>query len=290
MDPIIQQWRDQGFVVVRKVFDPERIARLLPIVEDVWRQSRVRDAVTGEPAPPNDAGHVMFHCNHPDYHRRDPATLAEILAAGADERVLDVPRRLFGEEPLFRTLSLWFSPDRVSSDGNWHRDTQFLFPDETEERARFGSFVDSDFGGSGAQFQIALVRSEDVEYVPGSHKRWDTPAEYAIRRADGAKNWSSNAMPGAVRVALEPGDGVMFNPIGLHRGRYHVDKKRRTFMATLTKTSAPYFDSFSTQPWFLTPGYLDGLSADNRAFYQRSIDCYADWWRAGAPVLGAKAG
>ncbi|MBA2481804.1 MAG: phytanoyl-CoA dioxygenase family protein [Planctomycetes bacterium] len=286
MDPV-RQWREQGYVVVRKVFDAERIARLLPIVEDVWRRSQVREPTAGVPSPPD--APVLFHCNHPEYFADDRSRLAEVLSAGSAERVLDVPRRLFGEEPLFRSFSLWFSPERVSTDGHWHRDTQFLFPQEAEERARFPGFIDSDFGGSSAQFQIALVASDDVEYVPGSHGRWDTPAENAIRRADGAKHWRSNAMPGAVRVALEAGDGVIFNPMGLHRGRYHVDKLRRTFMATLTKTSAPLQDHFVRQPWFLDPGYLDGVPPAQRAFYERFIVHFGDWWRAGSP-LESKAG
>jgi ectoine hydroxylase-related dioxygenase (phytanoyl-CoA dioxygenase family) len=280
MDPM-RDWREQGYLVVRKVFDPERIARLLPIVEDVWRQSRIRDAISGDPAPPGDAAHAMFHCNHPDYHRADPSRITTMLEAAAQESVLDMPRRLFGEEPLLRSLSLWFSPDRVSSDGHWHRDTQFIYPDVEEESARFLE-AHAAFG-SCCQFQIALVPSDDVEYVPGSHLRWDTPAEFAIRRADGAKNWCSNDMPGAVRIPLEAGDGLMFNPRGLHRGRYHVDKPRRTFMATMTGISQPYFDHFAAQEWFLDPDYLDGLSPAARAYYDRFVAVFGDWWRQGSP-------
>ena len=86
----------------------------------------------------------------------------------------------------------------------------------------------------GIQLQIALVETSDVEYVPGSHRRWDTDEEYRIRLADGQANSRSNAMPGAVRVHQRPGDAVAFEALGLHRGRYHTDKRRRTFMLTYT--------------------------------------------------------
>ena len=71
----------------------------------------------------------------------------------------------------------------------------------------------------------------DVELVKGSHLRWDSPAEYHVRRADGGGN-STELMPGSTRIALEPGDCVCFNSWGYHRGRYHVDKPRRTLMFT----------------------------------------------------------
>ena len=86
-------------------------------------------------------------------------------------------------------------------------------------------------------------------------------------------------MPGAVRVALEPGDGVAFNPMGLHRGRYHTDKLRRTLLFTYTKASMPRFDYFSNQPWFDTPGCLDGLASNTRAFFERFVAKYREQWR-----------
>lgn len=58
--------------------------------------------------------------------------------------------------------------------------------------------------------QIALIPSEDVQLVPGSHARWDTPAEYDVRCADGRKR-STHEMPGSLRASLGPGDAVMFN-------------------------------------------------------------------------------
>ena len=70
----------------------------------------------------------------------------------------------------------------------------------------------SDGDCNGLQLQIALVPSDDSEFVPGSHLRWDTDAEYRIRKADNCRNWESDETPGALRVALQPGDAVAFNP------------------------------------------------------------------------------
>ena len=171
------------------------------------------------------------------------------------------------------------NPLDTSSDGHWHRDSQFQYPDIDEEREVLAAETGE---GRSVQLQIALVPSDDVEVVPGSHLRWDTPEEFAIRHADGKKHNRSSNMPGARRVALAPGDGVAFNPMGLHRGRYHTDKLRRTLMLTYTKRSAPRFDYFSNQPWFDTPGYLDGLASDTRAFFEPFVAEYGDQWRSAA--------
>ena len=129
------------------------------------------------------------------------------------------------------------------------------------------------------QLQVALVPSADIEYVPASHLRWDTPEEYAIRKAGGGQNNRSNAMPGALRLAAEPGDVVLFNPTGIHRGRYHADKLRRTLMLTYTRASQPYRDYFSRQPWFLQPGYLEPLQPHTRSFFEPFVQTYQDWWQ-----------
>jgi ectoine hydroxylase-related dioxygenase (phytanoyl-CoA dioxygenase family) len=160
-------------------------------------------------------------------------------------------------------------------DGNWHRDSQFGTPDDEQEKRIIDNLVSS---GTSIQLQIALVPSEDVEYVPGSHLRWDTPAEYAIRKADGGANNRANNMPGALRLALNPGDAALFNPYGLHRGRYHTEPLRRTLMLTYTKRSAPCADYFSNQPWFLEPGYLAGLKPQTRAFFDPFVAQYRDFW------------
>ena len=55
-------------------------------------------------------------------------------------------------------------------------------------------------------------------------------------------------------IAGQPGDGVAFNPFGLHRGRYHADKKRRTLMLSYRARSLPLYDWNALQraikyPW-----------------------------------------
>ena len=199
----------------------------------------------------------------------------ELMDTIANPRVLEVCRHVMRDEPLFRCSSLFMNPLKTNLDGYWHRDCQFGHPDIEDEKQ---VVTQADPGGKGIQIQVALTPSDDVEYVPGSHRRWDTAEEFHIRRADEGRNNRSNDMPGAIRVALQPGDAVVFNPIGLHRGRYHVDKLRRTLMLTYTRISEPHHDYFSHQPWFLEPVYLDNLSQPTQMFFRSFVNAYRDDW------------
>ncbi len=275
MNELQQQWQTEGYVIIRGLFDAARTAQLRAICDRILEEWRVTNPETGKPGGTPDAT-VMRHLNHQAYFADQPAELPILMDAVADAKVLETMRAIFGEEPLFRCTSYFFNPQITSLDGNWHRDSQFGTPDDTAEQAVLAKAAAA---GNSVQMQIALVPSDDIEVVPGSHARWDTPEEYAIRKADGGANNRANSMPGALGVALAPGDAVLFNPMGLHRGRYHANRLRRTLMLTYTKTTAPYADYFSKQPWFLTPGYLDALSPAARPFFERFVNTYQANWQ-----------
>ncbi len=175
------------------------------------------------------------------------------------------------------------NPLASSTDGDWHRDSQYMTNDEASERAMLLEGGDT---GSGIQLQVALVPSDDVELVPASHLRYDTPDEYAIRRAEGGRHNRSNDMPGAIRIALGAGDAAAINSLGIHRGRYHRDKLRRTVMLTYTKSSMPVFDYFSNQPWFLNPAYRARIPEEARSFFDPFIVTYTSFWRSNSAGPG----
>lgn len=270
-----EQWDREGYVFVKQIYEPERVARLLAICNQTLEQWRICNPENGKPGGDENTN-CMRHLNHPGYFRDNPVHRPVLLDAIADPSVIGLTRELFGEEPLFRCTSFFFNPSASSQDGNWHRDSQFGTPDDAAEKA---VLQDRGVNGSSVQMQIALEASDDVEVVPGSHLRWDTPEEYAIRKADEQRNSRSNEMPGAIRPLLEPGDAILFNPAGLHRGRYHAGRVRRTFMLTFTKTSSPYYDYFSHQPWCLESGYLEGVKQETRAFFDAFIDIYTEAWK-----------
>jgi ectoine hydroxylase-related dioxygenase (phytanoyl-CoA dioxygenase family) len=275
-----EQWNKDGYVIVRNAFDADFTRRLRITCDEILEQWRTCDPQTGAPGS---ISHCMRHLNHPAYAARNSQCFSDIMDAIVHPNVLSVARAFLGEEPLFRCTSLFFNPLTGQQDGDWHRDSQFVTRSEEAERALIARGFDY---FAGAQVQVALVRSEDIEVVPGSHKRFDTPGEYAIRLADNKQHNRSNNMPGAVRVALEAGDAVMFNPMGLHRGRYHSDKLRRTLMLTYSTVKGATFDYFTDQPWFLDENYLAGLTPATRAYFAPFTVTFKEKWleKRGVPV------
>lgn len=274
-DSLADHWCREGYIVKREIYDAERVSKLRTLSENILEQWRIENPEKGEPGGGPDSN-VLRHLNHPGYFTENQSGLVEILEAAAAPSVLETVTEIFGEKPHFRCTSLFFNPLETSRDGNWHRDSQFRSDTDEEERALIRQRAHP---ARGVQLQVALEANDDVEFVPRSHLRWDTPEEYHIRKADGEANNRLNKMPGAFRIALEPGDAVAFNPMGLHRGRYHTDRLRRTLMLTYTGSSSnKVFDYFSDQPWFLSDGYLDGLNPQAFAFYQAFISTYKEDW------------
>ncbi|HYE05840.1 MAG TPA: phytanoyl-CoA dioxygenase family protein, partial [Planctomycetota bacterium] len=270
-----------GCLVLPAVFAPERVARLRDVCEAVRARWLERDPQTGQPGADPGTANAMRHLTHPDYHRGDRTGLVELLEACADEGVLHVLRAVWREEPLFRCTSLFFNPTARTTEGTWHRDCQFGMPDAEVERAHILSQRARAAGG--VQIQIALVANDDLEYVPGSQSRWDSAEELRVRRADAFAH-ATEPLASARRLALQPGDAAFFDPMGLHRGRYHAHRPRRSLMLTYTPTSMPTSDWFSEQPWCLEPDYLDGVSPATRAFFARFIAAYGDRWPARTPA------
>ena len=273
---IHQRWCKDGYVSVPGLIGSAQAGHLRTICSGILAQWRTRDPQTGAPGEKPDAT-VMRHLNHPAYFDQHSKQLSELLDVVANPNVLQVVAEIFNEPPLFRCTSLFFNPSGIRLDGNWHRDSQFSEQDDGKERATLAKMGPT---GIGMQLQIALLPSDDIELVPGSHLRWDTPEEYAIRKADGWTHNRTNTMPGALRVHQDPGDAVLFNPAAIHRGRYYSDIPRSTLMLTYTKSSEPYSDFFSNQPWFLEPGYMERLTQDTRAFFEPFVAQYESFWRS----------
>ena len=273
-DPPPAALKEQSYAVVRGLFDPQTAARLNQICERVLAQWRSAPRSDNPPVGPQ--ANYMRHVNDPEYHRGYREDLAFLLNALGAPQVDTAIRTALDEDFLFHIASLYFNPTGQSQDGFWHKDKIGAEADVSKNPST----------GAGLQMQIALEASDDLELVPRSHLRDYTPAEHAICVADGEINNRSNKMPGAVRVSLQPGDAALFTQLCIHRGRYHSDKKRRTLMISAKKRAAAEYslrqhglDQYSDQPWFLAPGYLNGVSSEAGAFFQPFIDCYAPHWR-----------
>jgi ectoine hydroxylase-related dioxygenase (phytanoyl-CoA dioxygenase family) len=203
-------YKEHGFFVIRSLYARERVEELLRICNRV-RQQWESFPLTDNPAVGDEANY-MRHINHIEYHREQPHELATVLNAAGDPVLLAcVSAALGGEEFCWAgVLSLYFNPKPGgSADGFWHKDQIKPEPIHEWDDAR-----DLDTGVV-LHCQTALVPGEDLELVPMSQRRDYTKEERAICiphfEALKSGRACSNAMPGAVRFWLEPGDALFFN-------------------------------------------------------------------------------
>lgn len=256
-----------GFVVVRRMFDDEQVAALREVCDEIFGQWL---AEADDPAAAADYTNMAF-LTEPRFFDGHPRRRAVLLTAIADEKLRGAVAEVAGRELPFFNTQYFFEPAAATRAGDWHRDQQFDAPDEETERRRMRAIA-------GLHAHLALAADDHLEYVPGSHARWDTPAELRIRRGlDGAAK-NSDAMPGARRLRLDAGDAALFSPWGIHRGRYVAGRVRRTF-DVIYSTPADWFTPPPT--CFLQPGALDGLAPAARAFFARFVETYRDKWQRG---------
>ncbi|HJR06218.1 MAG TPA: phytanoyl-CoA dioxygenase family protein [Pyrinomonadaceae bacterium] len=265
---IKELWEANGFVVLPRLFDAARVRGLRAVCDDVLAQWLEESS---DPRAAADSTNMAF-LTEPRYFTKHPEGLRLLLEAITDEKIFDPLAEILDGEPIFHNTQYFFNPATETRAGDWHRDQQFEAPDEETERARM-------YGYTGVHVHIAFVPDDNLEFVPGTHKRWDTPEERRIRKGLDGREKNSGAMHGARRLALEAGDAAFFSAWGIHRGHYDARTLRRTF-------DIIYGDNlcdWNTPPptCFLQPDLLDDLDERQRQFFQRFVEAYRLRWSRG---------
>lgn len=135
----------------------------------------------------------------------------------ASERIVAVAQRLCPRGVYFLNTQLFFNPVDAARKPYWHRDVQYLGVDETAQQ----QIIQNDVV---LHFRIPFSADPGLEFIPGSHRRWDSPLERAVRlEKDGHKN--SEDLPEMVRIAHHPGDLLVFSAHLIHRGSYGLDRR-----------------------------------------------------------------
>ncbi|HTE18039.1 MAG TPA: phytanoyl-CoA dioxygenase family protein, partial [Armatimonadota bacterium] len=151
----------------------------------------------------------------------------ELIEAMCGSRIREVSHAILGANRL-AVVSFLFNPSEQSWDGPWHRDSQYLLPQDPERQVAVVTAA-----AWSVQWNVALYEDDALWVVPGSGGRWNTPDEESI--ITGAER----PMPGAVAVRLRPGEGVAYTPFMIHRGLYRPHPPRATLHFTFVRTPEP---------------------------------------------------
>jgi ribosomal protein S27AE len=216
-EEIRRKWDTVGAVILRGLLSKEEVARLRRICDPtigLFYAEHGGRLNLGK-------GISIQYLTEPRYYNGRRSDLLQLLEFVADRRVLHVMGALGDGKVFFHNSQYFVEQATENWDGIWHRDSQFEAPDPAEERARIQR-------STGVHFKFALERDEWFEYVPGSHRRWDTNAELAIRRSPDPRRRNAPGMPRAERAILAPGDAMVSHSFMIHRARYRTQPIRRT--------------------------------------------------------------
>ena len=262
-DDLKTQWDTDGYVVFPNFINEFEVQKLRGICDRVLNYICAKREARGEY---KDITNIAA-LTEKKYFGNDLFSLLELLEFIASPPILKILEEIAGEMPLFHNTQYFYQPKFASWAGNWHRDSQFDAPDIELEKIRMAQFT-------GIHFRVAFLEDDCLEYVPGSHKRWDTEIEFKIRKGT---NPSFVNMPDRQRIHLQPGDACLFHAWGIHRGSYRTDKLRRTLDIIYGWGGRCYFTPSLT--CFSDSSILSYLSEPARQFFNYFVETYQPLYR-----------
>lgn len=125
-------------------------------------------------------------------------------------------KQIFPQPPLFLNTQLFFDPKNATQQNYWHRDIQYTgISDEAQQKSIQTLNV--------VHFRIPFANEPGIELIPGTHRHWDMPEEYAVRKSLDGK-LPHHELKRGIALPLERGDLLVFSANMIHRGLYGMDR------------------------------------------------------------------
>ena len=162
-----ERWRDEGFLILPRFFHALAVQRLRQLCDSVLAQWRGLRGTLGDTTNLAEMTDARWWLERDD-------DLVAFLELVAEPRALALVEALTGGPPLLQGTQYFMEPLARSWTGAWHRDSQFLVaPGRDEAAIRSGL--------TGLHARVALVPDDNLELLPGSQARDDSPAEAQVR-------------------------------------------------------------------------------------------------------------
>ena len=250
------QFLEEGYMIVRQVIPPQKLADLRRAYELlVERQKSIWARERGPDDPP---GGVWETSAQPRLMLGGMADQIDAQTASAveiwlHENMQGVSSQLLGvEDACVTEMMLMCNPVRdhdTDDHRGWHRD--FYPPHAAPLQGYTDDILEN--GPRYVQWNLPLYDDNVLWVVPGSHNRFNTPEENATMDEDARK-----PLPGAIQTHLAAGDGAVYILPLLHWGSRYNAKMRRTIHG-----------GFSEFTHYSDLSYLEHLSPASQATFKR---------------------
>ena len=197
-------YQKSGFFLLKGLFSESEIASILPVVDcfhAAWRQQNQKfysDKAVNS-AYLTGTKYLSVSQRH------------QLFSLIASHKIMDILPSTGIVTPAFMNPQLFFNPVNLQQKNYWHRDPQYHLTLQQQQLALHGPEV--------VHFRLALADEPGLELVPGTHKRWDTERELAVRLQQSNCNNFDDLNSGVV-VGMQKGDLLVFNANMIHRGIY----------------------------------------------------------------------
>lgn len=191
--------------------------------------------------------------------------------------ILSVIEKILGAPLIINNASLFAAEPGTTYSLGWHRDVIQIPQDQIDEEAIYNP----DRFHNSVQINLPLYEDETLWVIPGSHKRPNTPEERVA--FNGSKHYApiDADMPGGVRVAIRPGQAVLYNNNIIHRG-YHpafTVPRRSLHMGYHCAAKPPTWHFYLLNETSFTDDFRARMTPQVRAMIDAYFACRAQYPR-----------
>lgn len=202
------KYKESGYFVLRHLFAKEELRELTEAVLEFHESWKRKNREIYSEKAVNSA--YLTGTEHLEESKRN--VLFRFIGSS---RLMNVVSDVMPAGAAFMNTQLFFNPVNPAQKNYWHRDSQYHLSLDEQKEALSGPEV--------VHFRIPLANEPGIELVPGTHKRWDTDEELAVRlENNGRRNYEDIST--SVPIKLEAGDLLVFSANMVHRGLYGMDR------------------------------------------------------------------
>lgn len=203
-----QKYSEQGYFVIREFFTPSEITLLRKVIlkfHELWKKDN--DEFYREVAFNSSLITGSEYLNE-----QERLFLFNFISSN---KIMALVDGVIPNKPAFMNTQLFFNPVNPELKDFWHRDCQYDHGIEMQKKVIQETQV--------LHLRIPLFDEPGMELVPGSHKRWDTDEEFAVREEIKGRASNDDLSTGK-KIALDAGDLLVFSADMIHRGLYGMDR------------------------------------------------------------------
>jgi len=205
---LCENYNDQGYFVLRHYFSEQEIEALKSVILTFHARWKKDNAAFYQEEAFNSS--VITGSEYLSSDQR--LTLFNFISS---TKMMELITSVIPGTPVFMNTQLFFNPVNPQQKDFWHRDCQYDYDLEEQEKVTLNTRV--------VHLRIPLFDELGMELIPGTHKRWDNEQEFNVRQEVNGRK-SHESLAGGEEIPLAAGDLFVFSADMIHRGLYGLDR------------------------------------------------------------------